>query len=169
MDYLVGRGYSGEKEQALLGFQLSTEAPPNNSRQPGCLLQLLSWARRRARGGRGGAPWRQMLGAQLLREQRGEGVELLPRGWREQAAAFQGPEPRRGLWVGGEQVGPGKVKGTELSCGRKTGCAARRYPGGGGRGQGGWSHSEPDGPCLGFGPKGPGSLPPWGRKPQLWP
>lgn len=47
MGCLVGQGYSGEKEQALLGFQLSTEAPPNkSSRQPGCLLQLLSWARR---------------------------------------------------------------------------------------------------------------------------
>lgn len=164
----MGRGYSGEKEQALLGFQLSTEAPPNNSRQPGCLLQLLSWARRRARGGGWGALETDAGGTAAEGAARGRGGAA-PEGVEEQAAAFQGPEPRRGLWVGGEQVGPGKVKGTELSCGRKTGCAARRYPGGGGRGQGGWSHSEPDGPCLGFGPKGPGSLPPWGRKPQLWP
>lgn len=64
-----------------------------------------------------------MLGAQLLREQRREEVELLPRGWRGnrlQLSRPQSPDVACG-WVGGEQVGPGKVKGTELSCGLKTG------------------------------------------------
>lgn len=117
-----------------------------------------------------------MLGAQLLRGQRGEGMEPLP-GWggekRLQPSRPQRPEVACG-WVG-KQVGPGEVKGTDLSCSLKIGarsqcgCATRTFPGGGGRGQEAWSQENRTCRASALDQRIQTPLPPSGRKPQPWP
>lgn len=106
---LGGQGYRG-KGQALLGFHLSAGAPPNS-----LLLQMLRWA------GRGGRPQETHAGGTAAEGAVAAGSEgkgwscSRGRGKRLQPCRPQRPEMARG-WVG-EQVGPGKLKGSRLSCG----------------------------------------------------
>lgn len=89
MGRLVGRGYTGEKEQALLGFHLGAGDPPNS-----LLGSLAVCCNCSAGQGEEGGPGRHMLGAQLLRGQRGEGVEPLP-GGEKRGCSLPGPSAPR--------------------------------------------------------------------------
>lgn len=83
----MGQGYSGRKSR-LCSVSNSVQKPHQIILGSLAVCFNYSAGQGAGRGEGGGAPWRQDAGGTAARGQQGR-VELLPRGWREQAATFR--------------------------------------------------------------------------------